>query len=65
MFQVKKNLNNFKIFNATHIQKLCFTQISTIIYRDRGLVASDLFHMFTQSIKFYSLNSPILKGTDV
>ena len=32
------------------MEKLCFTQFSKT---NGGLAASDLFHMITQSIKFY------------
>ena len=29
------------------------------------MAASDLFHMFTQSTKFYTFNYQVLKSTDV
>ena len=45
--------------------KNCFTQFSTIIYWNRSLAASDLFHMFTQSINFYAFHCQILKSIDV
>ena len=38
--------------NDTHMEELCFIQFSTRIYWNRSLAASDLFHMFTQSVKF-------------
>ena len=40
-----------KQFNNTHREKLSFTQFSTRIYCNTRLAASDLFYMFTQSIK--------------
>ena len=36
--------------NDTHGEKLCFIQLST---KNGWLAASDLFHIFTQLIKFY------------
>ena len=47
--------------NNTHKGKLCFTLFSTIIYQNRSLAASDLFHMFIQPIKFYTFHCHILK----
>ena len=41
-------VNVLKLLNDTHRKKLCFTQFST------GMAASDVFHVFTQSIKFYT-----------
>ena len=32
---------------------LCFTELSTKILWNTKLAASDIFHMFTQSIKFF------------
>ena len=40
-------------FNDTHRKKLVFRSIQ---YRNGWLVASDLFDMFTQSIKFYTFH---------
>ena len=37
----------------THRERLAFHSIQ---YRNRWLAASDLFHMFTQSIKFYTFH---------
>ena len=34
-------------------------------YKNGCLAASDLFHMFTQSIKFHTFHYPVLKSTDV
>ena len=42
-----------------------FNQFSARINRNRGLVAIDLFHIFTQLIKFYTFCHHILKSTDV
>ena len=39
--------------------KKCFTQFST------RMAASDLFHMFKQSIKFYTFYYHVFKSTDV
>ena len=51
--------------NDTHREKLCFTHFSTRIYWNRSLAASDLFHMFTQPIKFYIFHCHILKSADI
>ena len=40
----------FNSFNDTHRERLVFHSIQ---YMNGWLAASDLFHMFTQSIKFY------------
>ena len=48
-----------KHFNDTHREKLCFTQFSTRIYWNRGLAVSDLFRVFTQSVKFYAVHSVV------
>ena len=40
----------YSCFNDTQREKLCFIQFST---RNGWLAVSDLFDMFTQSIKFY------------
>ena len=44
-------------------KKLCFTQF--IQYKKSCLAVSDLFHMFTQSIKFYTFHYHVLKSTNV
>ena len=72
---IKKKKKNNKIlhakficaisFNNAHREKLCLTQFSTRIYWNRSLAASDLFHMFIQSIKFHTFNCNILKNNDV
>ena len=46
-------------FNDTHADKLHFTQFITTV------AASDLFHMFTQSIKFYMIYYHVLKSADL
>ena len=46
------------VFNDTHREKLCFIQFST-------RMAASLFHMFTESVKFYAFYYYVLKGTDV
>ena len=45
-------------FNDTHREKLCFTQFSI---RNGWLAASDLFRIFTQSIKIYTFHYHVLK----
>ena len=48
-----------KVKKSTRLRgKLCFTQFSTEI------AGSNLFHLFTQSIKFYTFHYHILKSTD-
>ena len=47
---VHTNINN------THREKLCFAQFTKRIYWNRSLADSDLFHMFTQSIKLYTFH---------
>ena len=54
-----------EIFNNTHWEKLSFTQFSTRIYWNSSLADSELFHMFTQSIKFFTFHCHILKSTNV
>ena len=39
--------------NGTHMENFCFTEFSTKIHWNTRLAASDVFHMFTQSIKFF------------
>ena len=51
------------LVNDTDREKLCFTQFSEA--KNRSLAATDLFHIFTQSIKFYTFQCHILKSTDV
>ena len=36
----------------------------SIHYKNGCLAAADLFHMFTQSIKFYAFHYHVLKSTD-
>ena len=55
---------HFKIYDI-HRYTLCFTQFTTRIYWNRSLAASDIFYMFTQSVKYYSFHCPILKSMDV
>ena len=47
-------------FPLTNREKLFYS----IQYNNASLATSDLFHMFTQSIKFYTIHYDILKGTD-
>ena len=47
------------ILNDNHREKLCFTQLSV------RMAASDLLHMFTQSIEFYNFHYHIFQSTDV
>ena len=57
--------NQRNTLNDTHRKKLCFTQLSTRIYCNKSLATSDLFSMFTQSIKFYKFHCYILNSKDV
>ena len=41
------------------------TMFYSVYYKNDCLAASDLFHMFTQSIKFYTFYYHVLKSTDV
>ena len=41
------------------------TVFHSIQYKNGCLAASDLFHMFTESIEFYTLYYQVLKSTDV
>ena len=43
-------IGKMKLFNDTHRERLVFHSIQ---HRSGWLAASDLFHMFRQSIKFY------------
>ena len=52
------------LIDDTHKVKLYFTQFSTRIYLNRSLTASDLFHVFTLSIKFYTFHCYIFKISD-
>ena len=59
---VKTQFNNGKenpILTILTGKKLCFIQFST------RTAASDLFHLFTQSIGFYTFHYHILKSADV
>ena len=49
---------NSKHFNDTGREKLYFTQFSP---RNGWLAASGLFHIFTQSIKFYTFHFYVLR----
>ena len=57
--------NTAYAINDAHRNKLRFTQFSTKIYRNRKLAAFDLFHLLTQSFKFYTFHCHILQSTDV
>ena len=50
-----------KCINDIHREKLSYS----IQYKNGCLAASDLFYMFTRSIKFYTFDYHILKSTDV
>ena len=52
------------LIDDTHKVKLYFTQFSTRIYLNRSLTTSDLFHVFTLSIKFYTFHCYIFKISD-
>ena len=41
------------------------TVLYSIQYKNGCLAASNLFHLFTQSIKFYTFHYHVLKNTDV
>ena len=41
------------------------TMFYSVHYKNDWLAASEIFHMFTLSIKFYTFHYHILKGTDV
>ena len=43
----------------------CFTQFSTRFYGNRSFAASQLFLMFAQPVKFYTLYSHIIKSADI
>ena len=49
------------IINDTHREKLRYS----VQYKNGWLAASDLFDVFTQSIKFYEFHHHVLKSTDV
>ena len=49
-------------FKDSHRENRRFTQFSTGIYCNRSLAASDLFHRFTQWIKFHTYHWHILKS---
>ena len=47
LLQANRNLDSYtNNINGTHREKLSFTQFSKIIYCNRSLAASGLFHMF-------------------
>ena len=54
---VEKRLDEKAMVNDTHREKLCFTQFSK---KNGWLAASDLFHVFTLSIKFYTFHYDVL-----
>ena len=47
--------------NDTHRERLMFHSIQ---YRNDWLAAYDLFHMFTQSIKFYTFHYQMFEKCD-
>ena len=52
----------FLLINDTRKEKTVFYSIQ---YMNGCLAASDLFHMFTQSMKFYTFPYHVLNSTDV
>ena len=50
-----------KLFNLT----ILTGKIRILLIRNGYLAASDLFHTFTQSIKFYAFWNHVLNSTDV
>ena len=50
-----------KFFNLT----ILTGKIRVLLIRNGCLAASDLFHIFTQSVKFYAFSYHVLKSTDV
>ena len=58
-------LKTRKFYIFAHMEKLRFTHFRTRIDQDRSLAASDLFHMFTKSIKFYTFHCHMLNSRDV
>ena len=64
IFQVTYFLKGFLV-NDNHREKLYFTQFSARIYWNRSLAASELFLIFTQSIKLYAFHCHTLKSTNV
>ena len=63
----KKNVDFVKIliYLTIFAGKNCFTQFGTIIYENKSQAVSDLFHIFTQSIKLYTFHCHILKSIAV
>ena len=56
---IKRKKNRF--LNDNHRKKLCFTKFSTRTYWNKGLAASGLFYMLTQSSKFYKFHWHMLR----
>ena len=57
-FNYREKINHLTLdlLNKCHTyltKNLCFTEFSTKIHWNTKLAASDVFHMFTQSIKFF------------
>ena len=50
-------------FNDTHTAKLLYAMHTEISW-NINLAVSEIFHMFTQSIKFYTSHCHILQSTD-
>ena len=62
MFNVYIDSNTFPNgLNDTHREKLFYS----VQDKNGCLAASDLFHMFTQSVKFYTFYYYVLKSSDV
>ena len=57
-----KSITKFEITVITPQEKTVFFSIQ---YKNGCLTASDLFHMFTQSTKFYTFHYNVLESTYV
>ena len=58
----KKSYQKYVTFNDTYRENLCLYSIQ---YKNGCVAASDFFHMFTQSIKFYTFYNHIIKSTGI
>ena len=58
---IKRKFGVSELFNDTHRGNLFYSYQ----YHSGGLAAPDLFHMFTQAIKFYAFHYHVSKSTDV
>ena len=60
--ELKRNRDKCHLILTILTGKNC---VFSIQYKNSCLAASDLFHMFTQSMKFFTFHDHILKSTDV